>query len=76
MNIHVIFSRHITIGKLNGVAAIFKEKRYTKSFFVEFVITAQASASGMAIHEKVSVGDDLQVHPSVSCWNNDGCPLQ
>ena len=21
-----------------------------------------------------SVGDDLQVHPRVSCWNTDSCP--
>ena len=62
------FLRHITIGKLNGVAAIFKE--------VEFVITAQASASGTAIYKKVSVGDDIQIHPSVSYWNNDSCSLQ
>ena len=53
-------SRHITIGKLNGVAAVSKEKQYTKVSLYQKSLscTAQASTRGDNLIRK-SVGDDL-----------------
>ena len=70
-------SRHITSGKLNGVAAVSKEKRYTRSFLVSKLNSLSQHKLQQAERPYTkSVGDYLRVHPGVSCWNNDGCPLQ
>ena len=59
--------RHITIGKLNGVAAVFKEKGYTKGFFVSKLYSLSQNKLKQAERPYTkNVGDDLQVHPGGS----------